>query len=90
MHDDSLNINQTPKYISLCCSDGTSLEGNTVKLMKVAWMTLPLGIVITIAACFFVFWWQNISYSNPYAQAILINGEVLYLLLIICRTIMLA
>nr|XP_023908109.1 protein RFT1 homolog isoform X3 [Quercus suber] len=54
--------------------DGTSLEGNTVKLMKVAWMTLPLGIVITIAACFFVFWWQNISYSNPYAQAILING----------------
>ena len=77
MHD-SLNINQTPKNIALCCSDGTSLEGNTVKLMKVAWMTLPLGILITIAACFFVFWWQELSYSNPYAQAILINGKVLH------------
>ncbi|GMY07836.1 protein RFT1 homolog [Fagus crenata] len=54
--------------------DSTAVEENTVKLMKVAWMTLPLGILITIAACFFVFWWQELSYSNPYAQAILING----------------
>ncbi|KAK7851690.1 protein rft1 like protein [Quercus suber] len=67
--------------------DGTSLEGNTVKLMKVAWMTLPLGIVITIAACFFVFWWQNISYSNPYAQAILINGEKSFIIVIAIESI---
>ncbi|KAB1210881.1 hypothetical protein CJ030_MR6G019728 [Morella rubra] len=45
-----------------------------MKLMKVAWATLPLGVVITAVACFLVFWWQQISYSNPYAQAILING----------------
>ncbi|XP_059638370.1 uncharacterized protein LOC132280213 [Cornus florida] len=37
-------------------------------------MTLPLGIIITLAACVFVFWWQDLSYSSPYAQAILING----------------
>ncbi|XP_059452441.1 uncharacterized protein LOC132183062 isoform X1 [Corylus avellana] len=55
-------------------SDGTSVEENTVKLMKVAWLTLPLGVFITVVACFFVFWWQELSYSNPYAQAILING----------------
>ncbi|KAJ0043485.1 hypothetical protein Pint_17189 [Pistacia integerrima] len=44
------------------------------KLVKVAWLTLPLGILITVAACSLVFWWQGLSYSNPYAQAILING----------------
>ncbi|KAL0351714.1 UNVERIFIED_CONTAM: protein RFT1, partial [Sesamum calycinum] len=26
------------------------------------------------SACLFVFWWQGLSYSSPYAQAILING----------------
>ncbi|KAG2714176.1 hypothetical protein I3760_03G013800 [Carya illinoinensis] len=54
--------------------DGSSVEENTTKLMKVSWATLPLGVVITVVACFLVFWWQEISYSNPYAQAILING----------------
>ncbi|KAA8533883.1 hypothetical protein F0562_031400 [Nyssa sinensis] len=37
-------------------------------------MALPLGIVITITACMLVFWWQALSYSSRYAQAILING----------------
>jgi oligosaccharide translocation protein RFT1 len=60
----------------VCCSDGTSVEENTVKLMKVASVTLPLGVFITVVACFFVFWWQELSYTNPYAQAILINGKV--------------
>ncbi|GMN41012.1 hypothetical protein TIFTF001_010236 [Ficus carica] len=54
--------------------DGTAIEENVAKLMKVAWLTLPLGVLITVAACFFVFWWQELSYSNPYGQAILING----------------
>lgn len=43
--------------------------------MKVAWMTLPLGIFVTIVACLFVFWWQQISYFSPYGQAVLINGN---------------
>lgn len=54
--------------------DGTSNGENAAKLLKIAWMTLPLGVVISIAACVFVFWWQDLSYSNPYAQAILIHG----------------
>ncbi|KAG8638507.1 protein RFT1 homolog isoform X2 [Manihot esculenta] len=54
--------------------DGTSTEEYATKLLKVAWMTLPLGIVITFAACIFIFWWQGLSPSDPYAQAILING----------------
>ncbi|KAL8048642.1 hypothetical protein ABFX02_07G080100 [Erythranthe guttata] len=37
-------------------------------------MTFPLGILVTLAACLFVFWWQGLSYSSPYAQAILIHG----------------
>ncbi|KAI3464774.1 hypothetical protein Pfo_021437 [Paulownia fortunei] len=56
-------------------SDGASATAaNAAKLLKVAWMTLPLGILVTLAACLFVFWWQGLSYSSPYAQAILING----------------
>ncbi|GMP98176.1 hypothetical protein CsSME_00046154 [Camellia sinensis var. sinensis] len=53
--------------------DGASTGENASKILKVAWMTVPFGIVITVAAC--VFWWQELSYSNPYAQAILINGN---------------
>lgn len=71
----ALTIQLTPANVVLCCSDGASEEENTMKLMKVAWATLPLGVVITAVACFLVFWWQQISYSNPYAQAILINGK---------------
>ncbi|KAH6782757.1 lipid transporter [Perilla frutescens var. frutescens] len=55
--------------------DGASAAGaNAAKLLKVAWMTFPLGILVTIGACLFVFWWQDLSYSSPYGHAILING----------------
>ncbi|KAF3433167.1 hypothetical protein FNV43_RR24269 [Rhamnella rubrinervis] len=54
--------------------DATSVEESTAKLMKVAWLTFPLGLVITLTACYFVFWWQELSFSDPYGQAILING----------------
>lgn len=57
-----------------CYSDGTSME-DVMKLMKVAWMSLPLGIFITIAACLFVFWWQEISYFSPHGKAVLVNGN---------------
>ncbi|KAL0325927.1 UNVERIFIED_CONTAM: protein RFT1 [Sesamum radiatum] len=57
--------------------DGASATGsNAAKLLKVAWMTFPLGILVTISACLFVFWWQGLSYSSPYAQAILINATL--------------
>ncbi|KAL1324787.1 hypothetical protein HN51_034930 [Arachis hypogaea] len=52
-------------------------DGNTkdvVKLMKVVWMSFPLGIFITIVACSFVLWLQGLSYSSSLGQAVLING----------------
>ncbi|KAL6524869.1 hypothetical protein OROMI_030462 [Orobanche minor] len=56
-------------------ADGaSSTRANAAKLLKVAWMTFPLGILVTLAACLFVFWWQSLSYSSVYAKAILING----------------
>ncbi|CAM8986622.1 unnamed protein product [Rhodiola kirilowii] len=54
--------------------DGLSLGDGARKLLKVAWLSLPLGIVVTLTACVFVFWWQGLSFSDPYARAILING----------------
>ncbi|KAK7259785.1 hypothetical protein RIF29_25399 [Crotalaria pallida] len=54
--------------------DGTSMEEDVVRLMKVVWMSFPLGIFITVVACLLVFWWQEISYSSPLGKAILING----------------
>ncbi|XP_038709681.1 protein RFT1 homolog isoform X2 [Tripterygium wilfordii] len=55
------------------CNDSSTGE-NATKLLKVAWLTVPLGVVIIVAACFLVLWWQGLSYSDPYGQAILING----------------
>lgn len=52
------------------------MEESTAKLMKVAWLTFPLGVVITLTACYFVFWWQELSYADPYGRAILINGNL--------------
>ncbi|XP_022771747.1 protein RFT1 homolog isoform X3 [Durio zibethinus] len=54
--------------------EGASTKDNATTLLKVAWMTFPLGVVITTVACVFVFWWQGLHLSDPYAQAILING----------------
>ncbi|CDY60500.1 BnaCnng36420D [Brassica napus] len=55
-------------------SDGLVSEKDMTRLLKVAWVTLPLGIAVTIAACVFVLWWQSLSYSDTYAQSILIHG----------------
>lgn len=51
--------------------------------MKLAWITLPWGLLITIIGCVFVFWTQALSFSNSYGQAILINGNIWILLLTI-------
>ena len=60
--------------LTLLCSDGLVSEKDMTRLLKVAWVTLPLGIAVTIAACVFVLWWQSLSYSDTYAQSILIHG----------------
>lgn len=57
-------------------SDSSTTEENVAKLMKVAWLTLPIGVAITVSACFFVFWLKGLGFSDPYGQAILINGNV--------------
>ncbi|CAH9057781.1 unnamed protein product [Cuscuta epithymum] len=55
--------------------DGASAAGETeARLLKVAWMTFPLGVLVTFFACLIVFWWQDLGYSSPYGRAILING----------------
>ncbi|XP_020095488.1 protein RFT1 homolog isoform X2 [Ananas comosus] len=47
---------------------------NAAQLLKISWMTVPIGVFFTFAGCFFVFWFQKLSFSDPYAQAILIHG----------------
>ncbi|GMH08772.1 hypothetical protein Nepgr_010612 [Nepenthes gracilis] len=59
--------------------DDASMRENAVKLLKVAWLILPLGSLITLAACVLIFWWQALSYSNPYGKAILLNGVACFL-----------
>ncbi|XVE78720.1 hypothetical protein DITRI_Ditri14bG0001300 [Diplodiscus trichospermus] len=54
--------------------EGALTKDSVAPLLKVAWMTFPLGVVITMVACFIIFWWQGLSLFDPYAQAILING----------------
>lgn len=63
------------QYQLLCYSSGSSSSENLEKLLKVAWGTLPLGLIVTAVACYLVLWWQELSYSEPYAKAVLINGN---------------
>ncbi|KAI3881946.1 hypothetical protein MKX03_029548 [Papaver bracteatum] len=58
----------------LRCDDGVSSEENAAKILKAAWITFPVGILVTISACILVFWWQELSIYNPYGKAILILG----------------
>lgn len=50
------------------------MEENAARLLKVAWMTFPIGILFTLAVCLIVFWFQKLTPSDAYAQAILIHG----------------
>ncbi|URD81105.1 Rft protein [Musa troglodytarum] len=52
----------------------SSMEENAARLLKVAWMTFPIGILFTLAVCFIVFWFQKLTPSDAYGQAILIHG----------------
>ncbi|KAL4203675.1 hypothetical protein AMTRI_Chr01g105100 [Amborella trichopoda] len=54
--------------------DEGSMEENGSKLLAVAWITVPIGFLLTIAACSFVLWWQSLNLSGKYAQAVLIHG----------------
>lgn len=55
-------------------NEDASTGENASKVLKVAWLSLPLGIIVTVIACALIFWWQELSYSSPYGQAILLNG----------------
>ncbi|KAK9110668.1 hypothetical protein Sjap_018728 [Stephania japonica] len=54
--------------------EGASTDDNAAKLLKVAWISFPIGVFITVAGCLFIFWWQALNIYEPYAQAILIHG----------------
>ncbi|KAH0448494.1 hypothetical protein IEQ34_022294 [Dendrobium chrysotoxum] len=60
------------------CFDGM-MDENAARLLKVAWLTIPFGILFTSALCSFFFWIEKLSFQNaisdPNAWAILINGN---------------
>eukprot|EP01018_Ginkgo_biloba_P039015 Gb_11884 [translate_table: standard] len=56
---------------------GVSGIENASKILAVAWLTVPIGIVTSAATCAFIFWWQGLSFSEHYAQAVLIHGKVI-------------
>ena len=60
--------------ISSCYSDGATLEENAARLLRVTWMTFPIGIFFTTITCFSLILFQKRKFSDPYAQAILIQG----------------
>jgi hypothetical protein len=64
-------------------------DNSTAKLLKVARMTFPIGIVATTVGCIHELWKQKIKLSDPsaafgfedpYVQAILISGITVLLL----------
>lgn len=68
------------KPVGINCSYNGSIEEYAARLVKVAWMVFPIGIFFTFAGCGLVFWLKDLSFSDPYAQAILINGTTFFFL----------
>ncbi|KAG6480441.1 hypothetical protein ZIOFF_063941 [Zingiber officinale] len=64
-------------------SNNSSMEEDAARLLKVAWLTFPIGILFTSAACLFVFWFQKLTFSDAYAQAILIHAHIPHLGLVL-------
>ncbi|GLJ49593.1 hypothetical protein SUGI_1052110 [Cryptomeria japonica] len=58
---------------------GGSHEEDTNRILVVAWLTVPIGMVTSAATCAFVFWWQGLRLSEHYAQAVLIHGAACFL-----------
>lgn len=54
--------------------DGPSSGENFAKVLKIAWISVPFGVVITITGLVLLFWWKELSCSDSYGQAILIIG----------------
>ncbi|KAL6640113.1 hypothetical protein ACP70R_022423 [Stipagrostis hirtigluma subsp. patula] len=73
--------------------DETMADESTTKLLKVARMAFPIGIVATTVGCFHELWKQKIklsdpssaalfSFQDPYVQAILISGFAFEMVLV--------
>ncbi|KAF3790839.1 RFT1-like protein [Nymphaea thermarum] len=54
--------------------DGEHVAENCTKILEIAWLTVPIGVVFTIGACGSVFWWQALNFSEQYARDILLHG----------------
>lgn len=75
------------------------IDKNTTRVLKVARMAFPIGIVATTVGCIHELWKQKFKFSDPsttaalfnfddrYTQAILISGMLLLLLLSLNRLI---
>ncbi|KAK8965264.1 hypothetical protein KSP40_PGU014937 [Platanthera guangdongensis] len=54
------------------------MDENAAKLLRIAWLTIPFGVIFTCVLCSLYFWIEKISFqtaiSDPYARALLING----------------
>ncbi|KAJ7524112.1 hypothetical protein O6H91_18G078300 [Diphasiastrum complanatum] len=44
------------------------------EVLRVAWLTVPAGFTMSIMACGIVLWWQGLTLSEKYAQAIILHG----------------
>eukprot|EP00897_Mesotaenium_endlicherianum_P000624 jgi/Mesen1/10562/ME000843S10072 len=49
-------------------------DASRARVVTVAWLSVPAGIVMAVGACTLVLRWQRLDLASPYAQAILIHG----------------
>jgi oligosaccharide translocation protein RFT1 len=45
------------------------------EMLKVAWMIIPFGLLVTFIGSLFVFRVKKLKFSDPYAKATLIIGK---------------
>ncbi|CAK9202747.1 unnamed protein product [Sphagnum troendelagicum] len=53
---------------------GSSEAENSSRVLAVAWLTLPWGVISSLILYNFVMWWQGLDFSQDYARSIFVLG----------------
>lgn len=63
--------------MTFCYRRNDSESESNARVLAVAWLTLPWGVIASVGVYKVVMWWQGISISQDYASSMVVLGKVL-------------
>lgn len=58
-----------------CRREDSASESNS-RILAVAWLTIPWGLIASFIVYNIVMWWQGIHFSQDYARSISVLGTI--------------